>query len=111
MPIFPKSKKRPWSPPPSKPQEGRKITNPFYHTTAWRKFRNAYIKANPLCVTCYQAGLIVEGKVVDHIVPINPADAYNTAFGHFGEPLDESNVQTLCTHHHAVKSGKERWSK
>jgi hypothetical protein len=110
MPTFPKANKRPWITK-TKPQEGRKVTNPFYHTTAWRKFRNAYIQANPLCVDCFQVGKAVPGNVVDHIIQINRVDPYNTAFGHFGEPLCESNVQTLCTHHHAIKSGKERWNK
>jgi 5-methylcytosine-specific restriction enzyme A len=110
MPNFPKSKKRPWAAE-RKAQEGRKITNPFYHTTAWRKFRKAYITANPLCAECYQNDIVKPGNVVDHIIQINPSDAYNTSFGHFGEPLDESNVQTLCTHHHAAKSGRERWGK
>lgn len=110
MPNFPKSKKRPWVPE-REAQTGRKVINPFYHTTAWRKFRRTYIQAHPLCVDCYQLGNTRDGNVVDHIRRINPTDAYNTAFGHFGEPLDESNVQTLCTHHHAVKSGKETWSK
>ena len=110
MPIFPKSKKRSWVAE-NKPQAGRKVTNPFYHTTPWRKFRNAYIKENPLCVDCYLNDKIKPGKVVDHIKQINRVDAYNTEFGYYGDPLSESNVQTLCTHHHAIKSGKERWNK
>lgn len=111
MPIFPKSRKRPWQSEPAKPQQGRKVTTKFYHSTAWRKFRNRYISENPLCVECYLEGKSVAGHVVDHIKQINREDPYNTHFGVYGEPLDEDNVQTLCHHHHNKKSGKERWKK
>jgi len=46
-------------------------------------------------------------RVLDHIKPINPKDAYNTAGGRYGEPLSPDNVQWLCDTHHAKKSGAE----
>ena len=110
MPRFPKSKKRAWMPE-HKPQEGRKIKNPFYHTTKWRKVRRQYITLHPLCEICEKEGRTVPGTVVDHIKPINRVDAYDTQNGKYGEPLDFENLQTLCERCHAKKSAKERWKK
>jgi 5-methylcytosine-specific restriction enzyme A len=107
MPTKPKARRRPWMPE-RKPQEGRTVVNGFYHSTEWRKFRRLYIINHPLCVECLKAGNTVAGTVVDHIKQINRADAWNTVNGLWGEALSERNVQTLCEHHHAVKSGKER---
>ena len=110
MPNFPKSKKRPWIPE-RKAQEGRKVKNTFYHTTVWRKVRKLYINTNPLCEECARQGITTPGTMVDHIKPINREDPYKTHFGNYGEPLDESNLQTLCERCHAKKSAKERWGK
>ena len=110
MPTFPKSRKRPWLPE-RKAQEGRKVKNPFYHSTEWRKFRKMYIQMHPLCEQCLKKGITTSGTVVDHIIPINRIDAYDTQNGKYGEPLSFANVQTLCESCHARKSGKERWRK
>lgn len=90
------------------PQEGRNLKNPFYQSKEWRKCRNDFIQDNPLCNECKQEGRTVAGREVDHIKPINPSNAYDTKGGYYGEPLDPANLQTLCTMHHARKSGKER---
>jgi len=91
-------------------QSGRKFKNPFYQSKEWRKARNAYIQDHPLCEECLKRNKTVPGKEVDHIIPINPSNAYDTKGGYYGEPLDQDNFQTLCTPCHARKSGKERHS-
>lgn len=58
----------------------------FYLTPQWRKTRNAYINANPLCEMCLKAGRVTPGEVVDHITPIIDG----------GAKFDFSNLQTLC---------------
>jgi len=140
MPTLPKARKRPWKPAPTpyKPQEGRKVTNPFYHTKAWRNFRTqqkaeaiektkrimlsliaenktvplVFAKLQPLCVECLKETTFRErsysvARILDHIKPINPRDAYTTMRGRYGEPLSKQNVQWLCEKHHAAKSGRE----
>lgn len=97
----------PWVPE-KKAHEGRLVTNKFYLTQPWRNFRNGFIQKYPLCFTCQANDQVKQGDVVDHIKPINPADAYDIMGGTFGEPLNENNCQTLCNHCHAVKSGRER---
>lgn len=53
----------------------------------WRKARESYLIANPLCVFCLARRLVVPATVVDHIIP------------HEGDQAlfwDESNWQSLC---------------
>ena len=64
----------------------------------WRKVRNNFIKANPLCVICFAKGLIVPANVVDHIKP------------HKGDKnlfWNEDNYQSLCKPCHDAKTAKE----
>jgi len=46
-----------------------------------------------------------EGKELDHIEPLNPENALDSA-GH-GDPFDHDNLQLLCHRHHSKKSQRE----
>ena len=53
---------------------------------------------NPFCVKCYEEGHITMATVVDHIIP------------HRGDQKlfwDRGNWQSLCEHHHNVKTMTE----
>ena len=65
---------------------------------AWQKARKAFLAAHPLCVMCQKEGKYVKATVVDHIIP------------HRGDKKlfwDSSNWQSLCEHHHNLKTGNE----
>jgi len=115
MPYKATSPLRPWTSKPQQynkmPGQGRFHINRFYKSPEWKRSRLAHLVENRLCVTCTAEGKVNTGNICDHIKPINPVDAYDTHGGKYGEPLDSSNLQTLCEHHHAIKSGKERWKK
>ena len=65
----------------------------FYKSSAWRKLRTRFIKANPLCNICgYPA------KIVDHIIEIRDG----------GAKLDSANLQSLCQTCHNRKTIRER---
>ncbi|RKD96757.1 HNH endonuclease [Marinifilum flexuosum] len=98
MPVKPKKVHRPWERQQSKPQEGRKADDSFYHTTAWRKTSKAYRKAHPLCEECERKDRISPAEVCDHIVRIEDG----------GEKLDWDNLQSMCHKCHNRKSAKER---
>jgi len=92
-------KKRPWSPEPKPQQTGRKDDHSkFYNSRAWRKDAKAFLDKHPLCAECRQEGKVTPATVSDHTKPIRLG----------GDPWSWENRQALCTHHHAVKSGKER---
>jgi len=96
MPTLPKGKNRPWIP--KKPQHMREVDNAsFYNSKRWRALRNYFIQKHPLCAQCQREGIIKGAQVCDHIVPITMG----------GSPVDQLNLQSLCTHHHAQKSGRE----
>ena len=107
MPYLPKkSPKRPWMPK-RKTWEGR-VHNKFYYTAAWQRTRAAYIRENPLCRHCEAQGKITPSKEIDHIIPINPTDSWDTQDGRFGHPTDNDNLQALCKPCHLRKTGKEK---
>jgi 5-methylcytosine-specific restriction endonuclease McrA len=69
----------------------------FYNSWPWRKVRKAFKIKNPLCVYCLKNDIVTPMKVVDHIVPIKAG----------GDPLKESNLQSLCEKCHNKKSANE----
>ncbi len=70
----------------------------FYNTTAWRKLRRAYAKANPVCETCRKNGRATAVAVVDHIEEIKNG----------GDGLAWDNLQSLCHLHHNQKTAQGR---
>ncbi len=104
--IEKKSNKRPWVAD-REVFEGR-VQSSFYWSTAWRRLRAAYVRKYPLCRECEKEGKVTPTQEIDHIVPINPIDAYELKDGKYGHPLDENNLQPLCKSHHARKTAKSR---
>ena len=79
------------------PEEVRPAASRGYGA-AWRKARNAFLQAHPLCVECMKEGRYVKATDVDHIVP------------HRGDSKlfwDQSNWQALCHRHHSMKTRRE----
>jgi 5-methylcytosine-specific restriction protein A len=72
-------------------------TNGVYNHQ-WRKFRNLWMRDNPLCVQCMADGFICEAKELDHIVPVKDAPE---------RMYDTTNVQSLCVRCHAIKRQQE----
>ncbi|ETT45233.1 HNH endonuclease [Paenibacillus sp. FSL R7-269] len=64
----------------------------------WKVARARFLRHNPLCVHCFEAELVVEATVVDHIIP------------HRGDLTlfwDIQNWQALCASCHGFKTAKE----
>lgn len=70
----------------------RRHQEPRYNTTAWRKYRRAFLSTNPLCVEC---GRIAD--VVDHILSVRLGGGF----------WDVENHQAMCHQCHNSKSGRE----
>ena len=97
MPNLPKTQRRPWLTVPV-PFDRKRQGEFDYGSSAWKKLRTAFKRANPLCQMCQDKGIVMQGNTVDHITPINQG----------GDPYAWSNLQTLCTSCHNSKCGKER---
>jgi len=107
-------KRKPWELPKrdyNKEQgQGRKITPTwFYNSKAWKRIREVKLKLNPFCECedCKRRNRILQANTVDHIIPINPIDPYDTQNGKYGEPLLLSNLQSMTARCHNKKSGRE----
>jgi len=64
----------------------------------WQHARLHYLREHPLCVECEREGHIEAATVVDHITPHR---------GDYDRFWDESNWQSLCKHHHDIKTARE----
>ena len=85
MPWMPEDRKR-------KQMHERRVKEPRYCTTRWRRYRQFFLKLQPVCASCDEAA-----SVVDHIVPVRLG-------GDFWAP---DNHQALCARCHNIKSGEE----
>ena len=70
----------------------------FYAKASWRRCRDAFIKANPLCAHCDAQGRLKPADLVDHIVERRDG----------GADYDHSNLQSLCHQCHQKKTSDER---
>ena len=57
---------------------------------AWRRIRDRYIAAHPLCEQCEAAGRIIPAREVHHIVPLSEGGTHA-----------EENLMALCTSCHS----------
>lgn len=73
----------------------KKITNPFYNSTAWKKLRDSYRSKYPLCRMCEDRSVTRLAEYVDHKVPILIDDDLK---------LEWDNLQSLCAKCHAKKT-------
>lgn len=78
-------------------QARRRVVDTRYNDRNWRKLRLQVLHESPLCVRCEVMGVVKAATVVDHITRVKDG----------GDFLERSNLQSLCTSCHAVKSGKE----
>lgn len=81
----------------------KKEYNKFYTSRIWRKTREVYLSLHPFCEQCLMQNKFVAAKVVDHIIPLDQRNIYNSRF----HPLDMSNMQALCKPCHERKSGSK----
>ena len=67
---------------------------------AWKRIRDSYAKAHPLCEECYKKGLVVPMEQVHHIKPLSEGGTH-----------ERSNLVSLCASCHSrIHAGRgDRW--
>lgn len=77
----------------------------FYHSVAWKKCREAYMKkVGGLCERCFKKGLIVPAEVVHHKVHLNAKTVKDPRIS-----LSFDNLEALCwSCHEKEHKGIER---
>ena len=76
----------------------RPAAHAFYNSSSWRRLREYVRRRNPLCAECLKHGIVTQGVIVDHIVPITEG----------GAMMDIKNLQVLCPACHNKKHGEGR---
>lgn len=68
---------------------------------AWKRIRDRYIRAHPLCEECKKNGRLTEAQEVHHILPLARGGTH-----------DDKNLMSLCTPCHSSISAKDgdRWN-
>ena len=66
----------------------------------WKRIRDRYIKANPLCEQCKKENKLTPAQEVHHIKPLSKGGSH-----------DETNLMALCTSCHSTITAREggRW--
>ena len=67
----------------------------------WRRIRDTYIAAHPLCKQCKKDGRLTPAQEVHHIEPLSKGGTH-----------DEANLMSLCTSCHSTITANEggRWA-
>ena len=67
---------------------------------AWKRIRDRYIAAHPLCEQCLKAGKLIPAEEVHHILPLSAGGTH-----------DERNLMSLCITCHSGITAREggRW--
>ncbi len=69
---------------------------------AWKRIRDRYIKAHPLCEQCEKAGRLTPAEEVHHVLPLSHGGTNNT-----------SNLMALCKpcHSRITAESGDRWGR
>ena len=67
-------------------------------TYRYQKFRDRFMRRNPLCAECARQGLVTVSEEMDHIVPVVEAP---------DRIWDKTNLQALCRPCHEEKTARE----
>lgn len=89
------------------PFQGR-VQSRFYYTAQWKRLRITHLMKEPLCRHCNEKGIVTPAVDIDHIIPINPHNAWDYDGVRYGSPVSSSNLQSLCKKCHAKKTAASR---
>lgn len=81
-----------------KPSEQRASSSRRGYDARWRRYRQSFLAANPICVICLGEGRTRLATVVDHIKPHK---------GRYDLFWDKDNHQSLCKQCHDRKTASE----
>ena len=82
-----------------RPARAQKVTDAFYLSVAWRRFRAWYLGRHPLCEQCEREGRPdTPADMVDHILEIQDGGALTS----------EENAMSLCWKCHGIKTAKAK---
>lgn len=104
MPTRPKRMSRPKDDIPQ--HMPRETANERGYTYRWQQARDGWLRNHPICVHCELEGRINRFDLeVDHIIPHK--GNMDLFWDVYGERYPGAGWQTLCSHHHGIKTATE----
>lgn len=85
------------------PYRHEQASAPFYNSVHWKRLRNYYIKAHPLCEECLKHGIVKPAEQVHHKTEFLRGRDDNERWNLL---LDEDNLMSLCVKCHNAKHSK-----
>jgi 5-methylcytosine-specific restriction protein A len=81
----------------------RELRQKYYNTTEWRKLRETYIKAHPVCEECLNKGRVTPATSVHHKnSPFKNGNCNKSLF------LDYNNLEAVCHECHSEIHNREQ---
>jgi len=84
--------------PKPKYERGKSAEYQHLYSYRWAKYSKSRLKRHPLCVICLDEGRTTAATVTDHKQPHK---------GSYALFWDKGNFQSLCEHHHNLKTTTE----
>lgn len=70
----------------------------FYASGSWKKTRNSFIAAYPLCKRCYDSGKVTAARIVHHKIEVRDD---------FSKRLEWDNLESICQNCHNQEHKKK----
>lgn len=87
--------------------EDRVLRQQLYHTTKWRKCREAHLAKESVCQECLKEGKIYGGSKDDPIQVHHIISPFKDGKIDWDLALDDSNLETICSYHHGLEHKKK----
>ena len=101
--------------PPRKPKStfhndnpSRELRKKAYGDPRWRKVRQTYIQAHPLCEQCLKEGKVYAGTLEDPLQVHHKQSPFKGNTINYDLLLDDNNLETLCSYHHSLHHKEEQ---
>lgn len=75
----------------------KRTRDPFLDSAAWKRMSKAKLAEHPWCEECHRGGKYIPAIDVDHVKP-------RSTHPHLS--LTYANLESLCLHHHGIKTRK-----
>ena len=86
----------------------RELRKKAYNDSRWRKVRQTYIQAHPLCEACLSEGKVYAGTLDDPLQVHHKKTPFKGNTIDYDLLLDDHNLETLCSYHHSLHHQEEQ---
>ena len=88
--------------------EDRELRKKAYNDSRWKKVRQTHIQNHPLCEQCLKEGRVYAGTLEDPLQVHHLTSPFKGGTINYDLLLDSNNLETICSHHHALLHQEEK---